>query len=122
MLENDWEEKQIDVDAKLLAKIIFNKETPNYLPLEHERDKNVNALYAELKTLWQQNRLNEAEDLLYEKMDTRNYRYLEMGIDFYMKLNQKTDAELDAADFERSEIADGMKELVHRFNITLPAM
>lgn len=121
MLKDDWEEKQVDVDAKMLAKIIFNKETPNYLPLEHQSDTQVNALYTQLDTMLQQNLLNEAEDLLYEQVDTRNYRYLEMAIDFYVKLNKKTDKELDEADFERSEIEEGLQDMIHRFNITLPA-
>jgi hypothetical protein len=121
MLKDDWEEKQVDVDAKMLAKIIFNKETPNYLPLEHQSDTQVNALYTQLDTMLQQNLLNEAEDLLYEQVDTKNYRYLEMAIDFYVKLNKKTDKELDESDFERSEIEEGLQDMIHRFNITLPA-
>ena len=121
MLKNDWAEKQVDVDAKMLAKIIFNKETPNYLPLEHEKDVQVNALYAQLDELLKKNLLNEAEDLLYEKVETQNFRYLELAIDFYVKLNHKTDDELDAADFDRPEIEEGLQEIVRRFNITLPA-
>ncbi|WOC33177.1 MULTISPECIES: DUF6483 family protein [Caproicibacterium] len=121
MLKNDWSEKQIDVDAKMLAKIIFNKETPNYLPLEHEKDTQVNELYAQLDSLLQKNQLNEAEDLLYEKVETQNFRYLELAIDFYVKLNHKTDEELDEADFDRSEIEEGLQDMIHRFNITLPA-
>ncbi|MCH3971945.1 MAG: DUF6483 family protein [Oscillospiraceae bacterium] len=121
MLENNWEEEQVDVDAKLLAKIIFDKETPNYLPLEHEKDTQVNALYAQLNDLLQKNQLNAAEDLLYADLDTKNYRYLEMAIDFYVKLNHKTDDELDKAGFERTEISEGLQDMIHQFNITLPA-
>ena len=48
-----------------------------------------------------------AEDLLFAESDPGDRRYLELAVDFYARLNDLTDAQLEAAGFGRDELEGG---------------
>lgn len=57
-------------------------------------------------------KINEAENLLFDEIERDPQpAYLAVGVHFYEDLQELTDAELEAADFSRAEIAEGLEAL-----------
>ena len=56
--------------------------------------------------------INDAEDILYEYANPINPDILKVGLFFYYDLNRMADAELEAADFTRDEVKEGVQELL----------
>ena len=46
-------------------------------------------------------------------------RYLELAVDFYARLNDLTDAQLEAAGFGRDELEEGLRDMAGRFGVSL---
>ena len=51
--------------------------------------------------------------------DPGDRRYLELAVDFYARLNDLTDAQLEAAGFGRDELEEGLRDMADRFGVTL---
>ena len=75
------------------------------------------AMYAEMLRMVERGDINGAEDMLYEQLDTSDIGYLEAGLAFYHRLTDISDRELEAADYSREEILDGIHELSDMFGI-----
>ena len=71
-----------------------------------------NTLYPKLKQMINDGNINDAEDILYEYANTINPDILNVGLFFYYDLNRMADAELEAADFTRDEVKEGVQELL----------
>lgn len=71
----------------------------------------INKLIAEKK-------INEAENLLFEtiEQDPRQ-AYLQVALNFYEDLNDLPEEELEACDFSREEICDGLRSLCRWYRI-----
>ncbi len=75
------------------------------------------TMYTEMLRLVEQGDINGAEDMLYEQVDTSDIGYLEAGLAFYHRLTDISDNDLEAADYSREEILDGIHELSDMFGI-----
>ena len=64
--------------------------------------------------------LGQAEDLLYANFDRENLNYLRLGLNFYETLNAMEDETLEAANFSRAEVEEGLQELMRRWGIHIP--
>ena len=62
--------------------------------------------------------INGAENTLYEELDTEDRGYLEMGLAFYMLVNQFSDEYLFGANYSREEIVEGINGLSAQFGIS----
>lgn len=71
-----------------------------------------NPVYPELKKLIEENRINDAEDLLYEYASPINPDILKVGLFFYYDLNRLDDETLEKASFTREEVKEGLQELM----------
>lgn len=90
MLKNDYILTQIEGLARAIAKIFFNKETVVY---EAEEEETLtDELYLRLKEMVGKGEINEAENILYEHMNTADLRYLALMVDFYNQLNKLDEA------------------------------
>lgn len=89
---------------------IYNKVSEYELPL------NIKSMLFEYYT--QNNNFCSAEDILYEILDASEYDnfIVRLGIDFYKKLLNKSDEELNSADFPRSEVEAGLASLRKKLN------
>ncbi len=65
----------------------------------------------------EQGKINEAENLLFENLDTDNKRYMELALDFYERLNNFEDDFLEENNFSREEIEEGLKEIFKKFKV-----
>ena len=113
----DWIMRQIQMIAQMLAKLLFGKETTDYI-IEDENDLNgTDLLYKAISELLASGDICGAEDLLFEALENGGKENLEVAIDFYAKLNKMTDAQLQAGNFSREEAEDGLRNAAALFGL-----
>lgn len=120
MFQNDYFMRQIEMLVRFLAKLIFNKETTVYEVIIDEEGNITPAglLYLELNTMIKEGRINEAENLLFDRIETTyDNEYLEIAIDFYSQINNLTDEFLQEHDFSREEAVEGLSKVKQLYGI-----
>lgn len=68
-------------------------------------------LHNQLMDLLANSKINDAEEVLFENVDTDNINYLLVAVDFYSKLNEFDYDYLSKCNFSREEIYDGLSAL-----------
>lgn len=117
MFEQDYIMRMIKDLVKFLAKILFGKDTINYeLPDDGRYTENDN-LHKKLISLINIGKINEAEDLLFEKLDPKDKKYMELALDFYQRLNNLDGEFLKSNNFSRGEIEEGLRDIAKKFGI-----
>ncbi len=114
MFQNDWMMRQIDEITRVLARVIFNKDTTIYNVIVDEQGNCSDAgeLYLRLRVLIKQGEINKAENLLFERINNSyQMEYFEIAIDFYSQINSFDDEQLEKFDFSREEIKEGLEEV-----------
>ena len=120
MFQNDYFMRQIEMLGRFLAKLIFKKETTVYEVIIDEEGNITPAglLYLELNTMIKEGRINEAENLLFDRIEaTYDNEYLEIAIDFYSQVNNLTDEFLEEHDFSREEAMEGLTKVKQLYGI-----
>ena len=117
-IEQDWFMRQIHQLAQLIAHVVFQKDVPFYEIIDEADLSQSDLLYQEIKKLIAGRRICEAENLIFETLDTRNKQYLLLAVDFYQKINLLSDEDLEKANFSREEIQTGLREILERFNLS----
>jgi len=130
-VHQDFLMRQIEIVARTLAKLIFNKDTPEYIILNEDGFSETDLVLKDLIELISEKRLNEAENLLFENIYAEieankinpempeEKKYLEIAIDFYVRLNNLSDKFLEECRFERNEIDDGLREAANIYNFDI---
>ena len=116
MLTEDWMMRQVDALARSIAYLVFQKESTGYVPAGAAEDA---ALHRRLLEKVNAGDICGAEDLLFAESDPDDRRYLELAVDFYARLNDLTDAQLEAAGFGRDELEEGLRDMAGRFGVSL---
>lgn len=116
--KQDWILRQIQMIGEMISMAAFHKSTIAYENENVVSPTQTDQLYSRLDSLIAQKKLNEAEDALYDELDTNNPRHLELALDFYQKLNRFSDEELEECNFPREEIMDGMNTVIERFGLS----
>ncbi len=116
MLKDDWAMNQISSYAKLISRVALDRDSTEY---RIGQSQEADSLYFRLSELIQDGKINEAENLLYEELDTENLKHLELAVDFYTKLNEMGDPTLEAGGFSREEIDDGLRDIADSFGIRI---
>ena len=120
MFGEDYLMRQIQDMSRALGKILFNKSIPSEEIVNPDGSLSENAMNkAVLLKRLEENRVNDAENFLFEVIDRSNDpANLDLAIWFYAQLNRMTAAELARADFSREEIGEGLaavKEIIGRY-------
>ncbi len=108
MFQDDFIMRQIEVFARTLAHLLFGKETTVYEVPAGQEDTGAGGLHTRLLALLAAGRVNEAENLLFDALESGESGLLEVAIDFYARLNGWSDEELEQAGFSREEIGQGL--------------
>ena len=125
MITEDYLMRQIEIIARTLAKLIFNKDSPEYVIIDYQILKTTDIIHNQLLDLIDARDINEAENLLFEKIETEldenpeGRGYLEVAIDFYSRLNDLSTGVLDECGFERDEIDEGLREVSEMYGISV---
>ena len=95
--------------VRTLIKLIFNqdidKDDDDGISLE------VMELYRKLLSMIDDGKINEAENILVDGLETGGQAYFEMAL-FYEKLSGKTEEFLAEHDYSQEEVVDGLKYVV----------
>jgi len=95
-----------------ITNIVFNKESVAIYDLKGgTTQSDADLLYVLLRDLAEQQKINEAENLLFDMLDRDNHDHFILATDFYRHLGSLSDKELEEADFSREEIVKGLNEI-----------
>ena len=119
MFQQDWILRQIEMIGVILARLLFGKDKPDYEIVEKEKLSDSDQLYIELIRMLDEGKINEAENRLYEELDPARLPMLELALAFYSRLNQFDDAYLEAHNYSRQEIEEGLHAATKLFGIQL---
>ena len=110
---HDYMMRQIEDIAQFLGKTLFYKEAQT-IPLFDEQGNLLASgfLHRRLCDLLQEGEVNKAENILFEAIEkTPTQEYLQVGLQFYQKLQAWDTQKLAAAQFSTAEILDGLQEI-----------
>ena len=120
-MQQDWLMRQIEMMIAAVAQLLLGKDGKGYKLYEELKS---DELAQELKDLLTEGRLGEAEDLLFLRLDemddAADQSILAAAIDFYRQANQLSDQELENQGFTRSELLEGLNEVIERYGLVLP--
>lgn len=119
LYEKDSVSREIEEMIRVITDVFLGKKNTEYEVVEDEAHKSCNALYYRIDKAFQEGKINEAENILFEEISVENPSYLEIAIDFYTKANQKTEEELKQMQFSKEEIVEGMKDIMDMFGIQM---
>lgn len=93
--------------------VVFEKNTATIELFDEQGNLSASGLLQlQLLTMIGEGRLNEVENLLFEKMTAQpDPAHLQVALDFYAQLAQLSDAALNSANFSRAEIGEGLADL-----------
>lgn len=116
--EQDWLCKQIQMLVRFVAKVVFGKDTSEATRLVEESTEGTNILYRDIKELLLKGEICQAENLLFDNLDVNNKSNLAVAVEFYSMLNELSDEELEKHFFSRSEIRDGLKNVMQIYGLS----
>ena len=119
-MQQDWLMRQIEIMTMAIARILFGKDGEETVLKEELGQEQSAVLKKRLDGLLKEGRLGEAEDLLFFELDETDKSILAVAIDFYQQANTMSDGELEAQGFTRSELWEGLGEVVERYGLTIP--
>ncbi|MGO1580620.1 MAG: DUF6483 family protein [Peptoniphilaceae bacterium] len=117
MLNNDIILRRINEVVRMISKIVFNKDSIEYIYEDKENKSFNDRIHDELLSMISKGKINEAEDFLFDNLDVSNLNYVKVAMDFYVRINCMKDKELENLNFSRSEIKEGLEELLEIYDI-----
>ncbi len=112
--------RQIEMIIQFLARLLYGSDSVAYEEYLDEEHITSDALFRAVNERLQQGRISDAEDLLFDQMNPSNPYELQVAIDFYERLNDLSDDELEQGDFSREEVEEGLRDVIHQFGVELP--
>lgn len=122
MYKDDYIMRLIHDSIRFLAKVLLNEDTDEVIvnednALSDKPDSEYGSYYT-LKCLINSGKINEAENLLFERIKEFPNKYnLKTALNFYAELNRCSDSFLEENDFSRDEILDGIHDIAGLYNI-----
>ncbi len=77
------------------------------------------VLLTRVRMLTAEKKINEAENILFESFNPKMPVYIAIALDFYAKLSELPETELEAADFSVEEIGQGINDMMNFYKIKL---
>lgn len=118
----DWLMRQVDMLVQALARLLLGKDAGDTL-LEELNESGTTEAFdpfaAQLNALLDMGRLNEAENLLFDRAGGGDLACIQSGLAFYARLNQKDDGFLESHGFSRDEVREGLEDFARIYGIDL---
>ena len=118
--------RQIEIVTRYVFSLLAGRgrELSSDIQLQTRRqtDGDASSLGFRLAVLVGENRIGEAEDLLFAAVEEQNPEALTAGLQFYRDLNALPDERLEQGGFSREEILGGLKELCTAFGYDLSVL
>ena len=120
MIESkDWLLKQIYVVSEFLQKLFTDMETNRKLNENEQYQKDSFEFERLLENLIEEDRINDAENILFEKLETNNLMYATIATRFYDKLKGLSDEKLQKSNYSRDEILQGLNDMCDMFGLEI---
>ena len=103
--------------ARVLAKTLFNIDSETVSEELESRIEETDIL-EQLLDMVDNGQINEAENKLYDMLDTGAANCIETAILFYSYLNEKSDEFLKENDYSRGEIKEGIEDVAERVGLS----
>ena len=119
--QQDWLMRQIDMFIQELARL-FDRELPDPFSEElngYGTEGEADPLAAQLNALMDGGKINAAENLLFDRIGSGDPVPVRTGLDFYARLNRKSDEFLETHDFSREEVREGLEDFARAYGINL---
>ncbi|MBS5966165.1 DUF6483 family protein [Finegoldia magna] len=116
---NDWLLKQINVVSEFLQKLFTDMETSRKLNENEQYQKDSFEFERLLENLIEEDRINDAENILFEKLETNNLMYATIATRFYDKLKGLSDEKLQKSNYSREEILQGLNDMCDMFGLEI---
>ncbi|MDU1010077.1 DUF6483 family protein [Finegoldia magna] len=116
---NDWLLKQINVVSEFLQKLFTDMETSRKLNENEQYQKDSFEFERLLENLIEEDRINDAENILFEKLETNNLMYATIATRFYEKLKGLSDEKLQKSNYSREEILQGLNDMCDMFGLEI---
>ena len=116
---NDWLLKQINVVSEFLQKLFTDMETSRKLNENEQYQKDSFEFERLLENLIGEDRINDAENILFEKLETNNLMYATIATRFYEKLKGLSDEKLQKSNYSRDEILQGLNDMCDMFGLEI---
>lgn len=116
---NDWLLKQINVVSEFLQKLFTDMETNRKLNENEQYQKDSFEFERLLENLIEEDRINDAENILFEKLETNNLMYASIATRFYDKLKGLSDEKLQKSNYSRDEILQGLNDMCDMFGLEI---
>ena len=114
-LEQDYIMKMIEQLINFLVKKIFKFKSKDELEsLDADYEKN-NEVYKKLKNMIDEGKINEAENELFDNIDSKNEEGLKLALVFYNYLNSKSTQYLEENNFSKEEVKEGLRDVVKMY-------
>lgn len=109
--EEDYLMKMVKQAVRALVSLALGKDLPPYeLPDEQKNYTDTDRLYATLIQLANEGKFDEAENLLFENIDTGIQDIFRLGINFYLYVNEFPNQQLESNGYSREEIIEGIQD------------
>lgn len=119
--QKDYIIRQIEMMAGALARLILGKDMPEIPVLEETHTGDVDPLRARLLAMVARLEINQAEQILFDELDQYNgmpcREILSAALVFYSRVNELADGPLQAANYSRDEIREGLAEVSRRYGL-----
>lgn len=116
---NDWLLKQINVVSEFLQKLFIDMEKGRKLNENEQYQKDSFEFERLLENLIEEDRINDAENILFEKLETNNLMYATIATRFYDKLKGLSDEKLQKSNYSRDEILQGLNDMCDMFGLEI---
>lgn len=117
-LEKDYILRMVKDLVKSIAHIVLGKSEMEYELPEKDEYSRVDYLYVRLLELVNQGKINDAEDMLFDEINTSDMKQFEMAMSFYLYLNDFGDDYLESNDYSRDEISEGIKSICKEYGVS----
>ena len=118
-VQDDYILRTIRNLATAIGRLALGRDEVDYiLPADESQDDLVAAKYRRIRSMVEAGQINEAENLLFDEVMDTEPSYLEMGLSFYLYLNEFDDDFLYSSGYSREEIVDGINAIAREFGIS----
>ena len=110
--EQDYIMRCIHEMVRFILKMLFNIDDINQC---EEKTQMKMREHSKLMSMASEGKINEAENYLYDCIDSNDKNWLIIGIRFYNLLNEFDDIFLEKHDYSRQEVHDGLIRLLSSY-------
>lgn len=116
--EQDYVMRLIKQMMQVLAKLIFHKKEEPEVAEPTLTSSGDSETAIDLFALADSGQINEAENLLYEHLNTSDLSQLKLAFAFYEHLNEYQNDFLEEHNYSREEILEGIKNIAAEFGVS----